>query len=187
VITAYTWISEEHISSSLTLLNPDPGTILYEVTYDPFVNGDSTSLPTVTTVQENFWTIDEMPYGDYGGVVVDNVAYLYGKNAAGTVGLARVPAGSVTNKAAYQYHVNGAWTSTIPGVNDTGVVITNAGAGGQGTYYYSSVWDLYVWVGQADISVAPDFFITTARLPQRSSIYVREIWRDLSQRQPLAL
>ncbi|KAF3384173.1 hypothetical protein DPV78_012816 [Talaromyces pinophilus] len=48
------------------------------------------------------------------------------------------------------------------GVNDTGVGLTNASAGGQGTYYYSSVWDLYVWIGQAGISVAPDFVITTA-------------------------
>lgn len=166
VITAYTWISEDHIDSSLNLLNPDPGTILYEVTYNPSVNGDSTGLPTVTTVQENFWTTDEMPYGVYGGVVVDDVAYLYGKNAAGTVGLAQVPAGSVTDKSAYQYYVNGAWTSTIPGVNDTGVGLTNAGAGGQGTFYYSSVWNLYVWIGQAGISIAPDFFITTAPAPE---------------------
>ncbi|KAF3384172.1 hypothetical protein DPV78_012817 [Talaromyces pinophilus] len=54
VVTAHTWISETHVDSSLTLLNPDPSTILYEVTYNPFVNGDSTGLPTVTIVQQNF-------------------------------------------------------------------------------------------------------------------------------------
>ncbi|KAI7972216.1 hypothetical protein EIK77_003640 [Talaromyces pinophilus] len=107
-----------------------------------------------------------MRYSVYGGVVVDDIAYLYGKNAAGTVGLAQVPAASITDKSACQYYVDGAWTSTIPGVNDTGVGPTNASAGGQGTYYYSSVWDLYVWIGQAGISVAPDCFITTTPAPE---------------------
>lgn len=166
-VTAYTWISQTHITNSLTLLDPDPPTILYEVTYNPSANGDSTGLPTVTIVQEDFWAADEMPYGVYGGVVVDNVAYLYGQNNAGTVGLAQVPTGSITDKSAYQYYVNGTWTSTIPGVNDTGVGLTNAGAGGQGTYYYSSVWSLYVWIGQSSSdALAPDFYITTAPAPE---------------------
>lgn len=166
VIEAFTWITEAHITSDLDDLNPDPGTTLYQITYDPNVNGDTTGLPNVTTVQENFWTTDQMPYGSYGGVVVDGVAYLYGQNAAGTVGLAQVPVGSVTDQSAYQYYVNGEWTSSIPGVNDTDIAITNAGAGAQGTFYYSSVWDLYVWIGQASLSIAPDFYITTASAPE---------------------
>ncbi|EED15920.1 hypothetical protein TSTA_010380 [Talaromyces stipitatus ATCC 10500] len=164
-ITAYTWISEDHINGSLTLLNPGPGTILYEIKSDPHMNGDSTGLPTVTTIQENFWTADEMPYGVYGEVVVNDVAYLYGQNAVRTVGLAKVSAGSVADKSAYQYYVDG--------VDGTGVSITNAGAGGQGTFYYSTVWNLYVWIGQAGISVAPDFYITTA--PALEGPWVRPI------------
>lgn len=164
-VTAHTWITKVH-TQGLTLLNPDPGTMLYEVTYDPSVNGHGTGLPTVSIVDENFWSTNEMSYGVYGGVVNNGVAYLYGKNAAGTVGLAKVSTRFVTNKSAYQYYVNGAWTPNVPGVNDTGVGIPNAGAGGQGTFYYSSVWNKYVWIGQAGISVSPAFFITTAPSPE---------------------
>ncbi|OKL58721.1 hypothetical protein UA08_06313 [Talaromyces atroroseus] len=166
IIEAFTWITEAHITDEFVTLVADPAATLYQITYDPSVNGDSTGLPNVTTVQENFWTTDQMPYGTYGGVVVDDVAYLYGQNAAGTVALAQVAVGSVTDKSAYQYYVNGEWTSTIPGVNDTDIAIANAGAGGQGTFYYSSVWGLYVWIGQAGISIAPDFYITTAASPE---------------------
>jgi hypothetical protein len=166
VIEAFTWITEAHISDELVVLVADPGTTLYQITYDPSVNGDSTGLPNVTTIQENFWTEDQMPYGSYGGVVVNDIAYLYGQNAAGTVALAQVPVGSVTDQSAYQFYVNGAWTSIIPGVNDTDIGLTNAGAGAQGTFYYSTVWDLYVWIGQASLSIAPDFYITTAAAPE---------------------
>lgn len=39
-----------HIDSSLTLLNPNPGSILYQVTYNPSAN-TSNELPTVTMIQ----------------------------------------------------------------------------------------------------------------------------------------
>lgn len=168
-VAAYTFIHQAHLTSSLVELNPDPPATLYRINYTPTSSAsdaDSSALPTVTTINENFWNADQMSYGVYGGVNTNNTAYLYGQNAAGTVGLAKVDAGSIEDQSAYQYYVNGAWTSTVPGINDTGINIENASAGGQGTYYFSSVWNLYVWIGQASGSIGADFYITTAPAPE---------------------
>lgn len=168
-VGAYTWIKQPHLTSSLELLNPDPPATLYLINYTPTSSAsaaDDSSLPQVTIVNENFWSADQLAYGHYGGVVTNGTAYLYGQNAAGTVGLAKVDAGSIQDQTAYQYYVNGAWTSTIPGVNDSGVNIENASAGEQGTYYFSSVWNLYVWIGEASGTLGPDFYITTAPAPE---------------------
>ncbi|CRG89926.1 hypothetical protein PISL3812_06965 [Talaromyces islandicus] len=168
-VGAYTWIHQAHLTSSLVPLNPDPPTTLYLILYTPTSSASgasSSALPTVSIVNDNFWTADQFPYGVYGGVVSNGSAYLYGQNVAGAVGLAKVPAGSIQDQTAYQYYVNGAWTSTAPGVNDTGINIENASAGGQGTYYFSSVWNLFVWIGQASGSIGADFYITTAPAPE---------------------
>ncbi|KAF7975513.1 hypothetical protein HWV62_9321 [Athelia sp. TMB] len=84
-----------------------------------------------------FWSDAEASYGAYGGLVQDNVAYLYAQRTDGSVTLAKVPSASVTDKTQYQYYLSGAWTTTVPGRNDTSATIPNAGAGGQGTFYYS--------------------------------------------------
>lgn len=162
-IVAYTWIRQAHITNALEDLDPDPPAILYRVNYTPA----TADLPTATVVEEDFWTAEEFPYGVYGGVVSDGVAYLYGHNSVNTVGLARVPVGSVEDKSAYEYYVNGTWVDTAnPGVNATGISIPNVSAGGQGNYYFSEVWGLYVWIGQASNTASPDFYVTTSASPE---------------------
>jgi hypothetical protein len=166
-VTAWTWITQAHITSGLVLLNPDPPTALYQINYDGSTGSSNPNqLPSVVLVEETFWTSDQIPYGTYGNLVVNGTAYLYGQNANGTVGLAQVPSDQVSNLTAYQYYVNDAWTTTIPGVNDTGVNIPNASAGGQGTYYYSTIWDLYVWIGQQSNTIGGYFYVTTAPAPE---------------------
>ncbi|KAJ8133407.1 hypothetical protein O1611_g210 [Lasiodiplodia mahajangana] len=147
VVTAYTWIRKEHI-------NP-------EMTYT-LGTSDLNVLPTVTLVDENFWLYGSIPYGAYGNVIKDGIAYLFAKPSNGVVSLAKVSVGSIEDKSQYQYWVNGAWTSTMPAINAANIGITNVSAGGQGTYYFSTYWNKWVWIGQAGISVSADFFITTA-------------------------
>ncbi|KAI0803407.1 hypothetical protein GGR55DRAFT_691782 [Xylaria sp. FL0064] len=160
-VTAYTWIRKQHINGEVFSTNdPDPATSLYKMTYDT-TNSDRNALPAISLVDENFWVYGGVPYGNYGGVVKDGVAYLFGRPSNGNVGLAKVPAGSIEDKSQYQYWVNGAWTSNLPGTNDN-INTPNASAGGQGTYYFSDYWNKWVWIGQAAISVSADFFITTA-------------------------
>jgi hypothetical protein len=96
--------------------------------------------------------------------VKDGVAYLYGF-ANGTISLAKVAATSVENKAAYQYYVNGAWTSTPPTIGASGINIPNCSAGGQGTYYWSKPWNSYVWIGGGQYP-GSYLYITTAPAPE---------------------
>ena len=163
-IVGYTFIPNSHLNG-LTSLNPEPSCTLFETSYSSSSSSDD--LPTVSIVNENFWAAGQISYGSYGGVVNDGTAYLYGQTDQnkGTT-LAKVPAGSITDLSQYQYYVDGAWTSTMPGINDTSAIITNAGAGGQGTFYYSTYYSSYIWIGQAAISVSADFYITTAPAPE---------------------
>ncbi|EIW79522.1 hypothetical protein CONPUDRAFT_137859 [Coniophora puteana RWD-64-598 SS2] len=170
-VTAYTWIRKDHIKNDLSDLTPDCATTLYKVVYSPSAAHDA--LPTVTVVDENFWTADEqLPYGAYGGFVANGTAYIYGKGygpqSTGTIGLAKVSVGSIEDKSAYQFYQNDSWTATPPSVNASlsGVNIPNVSAGGQGTYYYSPPWGSYVWIGQQNLSVSADFFITTSPDPE---------------------
>ncbi|KAI0394592.1 hypothetical protein F5Y17DRAFT_466209 [Xylariaceae sp. FL0594] len=141
--------------------DPDPPTTLYKMTYD-LNNPDRNALPTTTVVNEHFWARNSFPYGTYGNVAKDGVAYLFAAPSNGHIALAKVPLDSIEDTSAYQFWVNGAWTSTMPDLNNAGANIPNASAGGQGTYYFSEIWNKWVWIGQAGISVSADFFITTA-------------------------
>ncbi|KAI0154472.1 hypothetical protein GGR57DRAFT_502671 [Xylariaceae sp. FL1272] len=159
-VTAYTWIRNYRIAG----LSPevaDPSTTLYKLTYS-LSTSDKNALPTVSIVNERFWAENSIGYGAYGNLVQDGTAYLFGKTSSGTVALAKVAAGSVEDLSQYQYWVNGAWTSTQPSLNDGTINIQNAGAGGQGTFYYSSYAKSFYWVGQAGFSVSADFYVTTA-------------------------
>jgi hypothetical protein len=111
-------------------------------------NTDRNALPTVTLVDENFWLYGSIPYGVYGNVIKDGTAYLFGKPSNGVISLAKVPAASIEDKSKYQYWVNGAWTSSMPRIGDTNISIPNVSAGGQGTYYFSTYWNKWVWIGQ---------------------------------------
>ncbi|KAI1323830.1 hypothetical protein F5Y16DRAFT_329474 [Xylariaceae sp. FL0255] len=159
-VTAYTWIINYHIQG-LTPLDSDPPVSLYRLTYD-LSTTDENTLPTVILVNEHFWADGSIPYGAYGNVIQDGVAYLFGKPSNGAIALAMVPVGSIEDTSAYQYWVNGAWTTTLPGIDTANIGIDNASAGGQGTYYYSTYSNQYFWIGQASISVSADFYVTTA-------------------------
>jgi hypothetical protein len=117
------------------------------MTYD-LGNSDQNALPTVTLVNENFWLYGSVPYGVYGSVVKDGIAYLFGQPSNGHTALAKVPTGSIEDQSQYQFWVNGAWTSRMPGINDANINIPNVSAGGQGTYYFSTYWNKWVWIGQ---------------------------------------
>ncbi|KAI0202522.1 hypothetical protein F4808DRAFT_420401 [Astrocystis sublimbata] len=161
VVTAYTWIRKQHINPDFSTNDPDPACSLYKLSYDVGTS-DRDALPTVTLVNEDFWLYGSIPFGNYGNVIEDGIAYLFGKTSNGVVALAKVPVGSIENKSQYQYWVNGAWGSSMPSLDDANINIPNASAGGQGTYYFSEFWKKWVWIGQAGISVSADFFITTA-------------------------
>jgi len=163
-VVAYSWVKKSHINdSNLASLDQYPPTSLYRINYSPSVEGFNSTLPEVTLVAENFYADGQMPYGDYGNVVHNGMCYLYGQ-ADGTIALAKVPVGSVEDLSTYKYLVNGAWTSTRPTLGSAGTGIS-LGAGGQGTFYYSSVWQCWVWIGGNKYPGA-DFYISTAPHPK---------------------
>lgn len=174
--TGYTWVPNQHIRE-LTALNPEPTYGLWRVDYTP--GDDPNALPTTTLVSETFWQEGQIGYGAQGSMLgPDGNVYLYGvtDQDQGTT-LAKVPAGSVEDLTQYQYYVGGSWTTTMPGINDTSAIISNAGAGGQGSYYYSDHLSTYVWIGQSGASVFAQFFLTTAPAPEGPWIAPYEIYK----------
>ncbi|KAK2757719.1 hypothetical protein FQN54_004688 [Arachnomyces sp. PD_36] len=163
VVTAYAWSLNSYIKGLENII-ADPSTALYKITYSGSGSGDE--LPDVEIVDEAFWAENEIPFGDYGNVIVNGTAYLYGKGSDGKVALARCPADSVEDKSTYEFYVGGSWTSEKPSLGDEAAALDNVSAGGQGTYYYSEHWQSYVWIGQSGISVGADFFITTSPSPE---------------------
>ncbi|KAI0539200.1 hypothetical protein GGR58DRAFT_525176 [Xylaria digitata] len=166
VVTAYTWIRKSRINPelcgfSLSTNDPDPATSLYKLTYE-LGTSDPNVLPTATLVSEDFWLYGSIPYGAYGNVIKDDTAYLFGQPSHGVISLAKVPVGAIEDPSRYQFWVNGAWTSSMPTIGDANISIPNMSAGGQGTYYFSTYWNKWVWIGQAGLSVSADFFITAA-------------------------
>ncbi|KZP02783.1 hypothetical protein FIBSPDRAFT_770019, partial [Athelia psychrophila] len=161
---AYTWVEKVHLQGLGVVSDSyNPPTSLYYVEYQPARDGQN--LPKVSLVNEEFWSNAVASYGMYGSLVQDSTAYLYAQRTDGSVTLAKAPAASVTDKTKYQYYVNGGWTSTVPGRNDTDATIAHCGAGGQGTFYYSSLWSEYVWIGGNQFPGAT-FYMTTAPAPQ---------------------
>lgn len=110
-------------------------------------------------------------------MIRDGYAYLYGQlpDVGGTV-LARVPTWAVGTRSAYRYWVGGRWSTTVPKITDKSNVIPNAGTGWQGTFYYSSAFGAYVWIGQQFMSPVADFWITTAPSPQGPWATPYKIW-----------
>ncbi|KAJ5832660.1 hypothetical protein N7474_000971 [Penicillium riverlandense] len=164
-VLAYTWVKKSHIMPDLSTLIADPATSLYRVNYVPYRDGP-TGLPQVEIVNETFWGENEIPYGDYGNVVQDGTAYLYGQNSNGTIALAKVDPLDIEKKWMYEYWDDGSWTSQQPASDDPSINIPNVTAGGQGTFYWSDSWQSFVWIGQHSRSVSADFYITTAPKPQ---------------------
>ncbi|KAG9034028.1 hypothetical protein FRB95_013899 [Tulasnella sp. JGI-2019a] len=158
----FTWINNQHISG-LSQINSPASVSMYYVEYQPVRDG--ANLPQVTLWSESWWASTDDPYGVYGNVVVGSTAYLYALREDGTVSLAQVPAASIIDQTKYQYWVNGAWTTTKPARGASGSAIPNASAGGQGTYYYSTKWAKYVWIG-GSIFPGATWYMTTASSPQ---------------------
>lgn len=160
-VIGYTWIMNSHISGLSDIIQ-HPSVALYRVAYTNDANG----LPKAELINPAFWTENEVPFGTYGGVVKDDLVYIWGKGANSSVNIARVPIVDVEDRAKYEFYVNGDWTTTRPELGDETAAIENASAGGQGTYYFSNPWKSFVWIGQASNSVSADFYITTAPAPE---------------------
>ncbi|GFZ44918.1 hypothetical protein JCM24511_02644 [Saitozyma sp. JCM 24511] len=158
-IIAYTWIKNSHLTDALALLVDDPSTSLYRISS---VTGENDTLPAVELVDEEFYQAGTFAYGNYGGMVINDTAYLYAQSSTGAVALSKAPVDSVEDVTTYQYMVDGSWTTTRPSINDTGAEL-KATAGGQGTFYFNQAMDSYVWIGQGE--GGPDLYVTTAPTP----------------------
>ena len=176
-IVAYTWIRKSLINPDLSTVITNPATTLYRVDYDPSKKTDK-KLPKVTVIEEDWWAAGEIAFGDYGNVVRHGIAYLYGQ-ANGTTALAKVPANCVEDKSKYEYYVDSKWTHTRPSIGQRRINITNANAGGQGTYYYSEPWNSFVWIGGVNAPGA-EFYITTAPHPTGPWIAPRHFYSGVN-------
>ena len=112
---------------------------------------DGDNLPKTTLVNKEFWGADDAPYGAYGGFLHEGKVYLYGQRNDHSVAITRVDSASIEDKSRYEYYVDGGWTSNKPSREDAAATIPNAGAGGQGTFYYSECAS-YVQLGSSNRS-----------------------------------
>ncbi|KAK5126072.1 hypothetical protein LTR85_011427 [Meristemomyces frigidus] len=164
-MSLYTWVANTHITADLSCLNPNPSTSLYRSDYSP--NATVDELPAATLVNQAFWPVDSISYGNYGFVISDNTAYLYGLlNGSATVALAKVLLDSIEDKTAYSYYTASGWSTTAPSLTDTSAAIANAGTGGQGTFYYSSYFSSFIWIGAPYYGDNARFLIATAPSPE---------------------
>ena len=160
----YTWIPNVHLKNLTSLTSDTPSHALYKTSYTP--SADRNALPTSELIDPDFFKEGEIAYGRYGNFAKDGYAYLYGQTSKKGTALAKVPLSSIEDRSTYQYFNDGRWTSTPPSITDTSASIANAGAGGQGTFYYSSYLSSYVWIGQQAVSVAANFYMSTAPAPE---------------------
>ncbi|KAF2168991.1 hypothetical protein M409DRAFT_52967 [Zasmidium cellare ATCC 36951] len=171
-VKLYTWIIKSYLNNDLSPITKNPATSLYRSDYNPANQGVSKTLPPVTLVNENFWPAQSIPYGSYGWAISPDgkTAYLYGQLNNGTANLgaalARVPINSIEDKSQYSYYNNGGWSSTAPSLTSTSARIANAGTNGQGTFYYSSYFSSYMWLGADSINIGSGFYVATAPIPE---------------------
>ena len=164
-VCLYSWIKKSHITSNLTSLTPYPAATLYRSTYAPSQSHDE--LPPVTVVAEEFWPADSIIYGDYGWVIHDGIAYLYGALAdSAGIALAKVPEDNIEDKSSYCYYTGSSWSKTALSLDDSSVAIPNAGTGGQGTYYYSEHFSSFIWIGGPGVGVGAEFYVASAPKPE---------------------
>jgi hypothetical protein len=147
-VTLYTWIRQVHFPDSSKLGSDNgqfPGISLYRSLYSG-QSGDT--LPVTELFQQNFYPANSVPFGQYGWVLSpDGFAYLFGQGRFGTM-VARVVPGSIEDINAYQYWYDNSWGPTPPGPDSINSLVFNAGNGQQGTFYYSSYYNTYIWIGQ---------------------------------------
>ncbi|KXL50080.1 hypothetical protein M433DRAFT_158342 [Acidomyces richmondensis BFW] len=165
IVSLYTWIGNVLVDSDWTPLNGNPSCSLYRADYSP--GFPENELPPAVLLDEEFWPVNSIQYGNYGFVINNNTAYLYGllSNKSG-VALAMVPIDLIEDKSAYQYYTGSGWSSIAPDINDTSAAIANAGTMGQGTYYYSDYFSSYIWIGSPYIGGNANFQLTTAPAPE---------------------
>jgi hypothetical protein len=65
----------------------------------------------------------------------------------------------------------------MPSLNTPEAIIPNAGTGWQGTFYYSTAFQSYIWIGQALGQPVADFYITTAPAPEGPWIEPYLLWQ----------
>ncbi|KXT12030.1 hypothetical protein AC579_4647 [Pseudocercospora musae] len=68
--------------------------------------------------------------------------------------------------------------TTPPTFNSTSHTLPNAGAGGQGTFYHSSYFNSYVWIGKRTgiVGSSAAFFISTAPAPEGPWVQPYQVW-----------
>lgn len=176
----YTWVPKAHLYGFLQTYTPQPAASLYRSTYLATTNKNT--LPSVRLIAEEFWKTSEINFGRYGGVTRNGVTYMYGQANPGvgtSTCLARVTSTRVEQRASYQYYNNTAksWSNTMPSINSTDCGLPNAGAGGQGTFYYSTYYASYVWIGQAELEPVANFYISTAPAPEGPWVKPYLLWQ----------
>jgi hypothetical protein len=72
-LVAYTWIGRSIIEEDLKTLTPFPATTLYRVNYKPSQD-QGNRLPDAKIVDQEFYGVNEIPYGVYGNIVRNGVA-----------------------------------------------------------------------------------------------------------------
>lgn len=156
-------------------INPNPPTSLYRA-HHRAGEADKDALPATTLVKEDFHGAGRPGYGNYGWVVYNGTAYLYGRlnctSAPGAVALARAPATRLEDASAYEYYhpLSGLWSSaadaTTPRMDDATQAVPRAGTGQQGTFYHSRYFDAFVWIGAPAFGASSTFQIATAPAPE---------------------
>jgi hypothetical protein len=153
-----------------TLLNPNPTTSFWRADYE--ITQAQDALPSVTLVNEAFYPSGVPAYGDYGWAVSDDTAYLYGllnaTEAPDGVAVAMVAVSSIEDISEYSYYSpsTDSWSQTQPSITDATLAVSNAGTGQQGTFYYSSYFQSFVWIGSPSIGDNRVFQISTAPNPK---------------------
>lgn len=177
-VVGYTWVKQAAMNMAMTPLIKHPAVILYKCEYDPGqARKDRDALPEVSIVKEEFWKAGEIPYGHYGSLLHDGVAYLYAQvGEHGPIALARCPASSVEHRSKYEYWVNGGWTKDMPKLDQEGIEVPNASAKGQGTYFWNKHWNCFVWIG-GPIFPGADVHICTAPRPEGPWTEPQCIWK----------
>ncbi|KAH9838923.1 hypothetical protein Tdes44962_MAKER01774 [Teratosphaeria destructans] len=164
-VALYTWIPNAHITDDFVQLNENPSASLYRADYSDSL--EENDVPPAQLLDDSFWSAGSIRYGEYGFVITNGTAYLYGiLTGTSGVALAKVSTDSIEDKSAYSYYTNSSWSSTAPSINDSRAAITNAGTGGQGTYYWSAYFDSFVWIGAPYIGDNAIFQIATAPAPE---------------------
>lgn len=190
---AYTWIPNQQLKGINTCITENPSHSLFKQTYTP--SADINAMPHVEVVAPRFYRENQIGFGRYGSMMYNNTAYLYGQTSDRHTVLARVSADQIENISAYEYYqtTTHTWIDTAPVFNtsheaittpsssgtfvsripliahiQSSYIIPNAGYGGQGTFYYSSYFSRFIWIGQSSglDGTSAHFYITTAPAPE---------------------